>query len=135
MVATLLPHYFKILDHMTIKQSDCKSCRSPKMIDYEEELVAVGATTLVDAICPYITANETVDIVQYYHINFSANLTEQTCSPLNRKGLLYSECYEGYMDQQSMHLVMSMSNVKEVLMDVGLSISLWLSFPLQSSMS
>ena len=33
----------------------------------------------------------------YYNVTFNiSTLTEQTCSPLNRRGLLCSECYEGY---------------------------------------
>ena len=94
----------------TTKQGDCCTvCGPPKMIDKEKQLVLVGvcltelgdnSTVAVYGYCPYFTVNETevlgVNYIWYYHINFSSHLTEQTCGPLNRKGLLCSECYEGY---------------------------------------
>ena len=73
--------------------------------EYELVLVGVCLTTFdndsdiaVYGYCPYITASK-IDkqIFHYYHIEFDlSNLTEQTCGPLNRKGMLCSECLEGY---------------------------------------
>ena len=73
--------------------------------EYELVLVGVCLTTFdndsdiaVYGYCPYITASK-IDkqISHYYHIEFDlSNLTEQTCGPLNRKGMLCSECLEGY---------------------------------------
>ena len=48
---------------------------------------------------PYITAHTMKDQVYgyFYHVTFNiSTLTEETCGPLSRKGLLCSECYEGY---------------------------------------
>ena len=50
--------------------------------------------------CPYITTNKIdkeVFYANFYYIKMDiSTLTEQTCAPLNRKGLLCSECYDGY---------------------------------------
>ena len=96
-----------IISCSAIKQSD--HCLTNRMINCEEELVLVGvcltglsndSDVAAYGYCPYFAANKTVYVTlykaYYYHINFSYHLTEQTCGPLNRKGLLCSECYEGY---------------------------------------
>ena len=77
------------------------------VIKYELVLVGICLTTLdndsdiaVYGYCPYITASkidEQINHDNYYHIEFDlSNLTKQTCGPLNRKGMLCSECLEGY---------------------------------------
>ena len=92
------------------------SCVTTSMIICERELVVVGACftrasdssdVAVYGVCPYVALSDQKVIhghqwqfdntILYYHINFTiSQLTEQTCSALNRKGLLCSECYEGY---------------------------------------
>ena len=87
-----------------------KSCDShtTSYINCENELVMAGVclTRLTNdskvagyGNCPYVTFRNMLvfrdNVV--YHIDFEmSTLTEQTCGPLNRKGLLCSECYEGY---------------------------------------
>ena len=90
------------------------SCVTTSMIICEQEL-GVCFTRANDSldiavygVCPYVTLSGQKVITQwqfggpfntmsYYHINFTiSQLTEQTCGALNRKGLLCSECYEGY---------------------------------------
>ena len=80
----------------------------------EQELVQIGicltrvndsSDIAVYGICPYNTISGK-DIFgncrfgqcrYYYHINFTiSQLTEQSCGALNRKGLICSECYDGY---------------------------------------
>ena len=80
----------------------------------EQELVQIGvcltrandsSDIAVYEICPYVTLSGKDIFIQwwfsglfnYYHINFTiSQLTEQTYGALNRKGLLCSECYDGY---------------------------------------
>lgn len=94
-------------------QSLVTTCRSlfRLYVDCEKELVQVGLclTALrngsdvpVLGFCPYVTSNtsafeKTIYSANFYHIQFEmSTLTEQTCSSLNRKGVLCSECFEGY---------------------------------------
>ena len=93
------------------------SCVTTSMIICELELVVVGACftrandssdVAVYGLCPYVALSGQKVITQwqfgspfnkmsYYHINFTTSqLTEQTCGAFNRKGLLCSECYEGF---------------------------------------
>ena len=82
------------------------SCVTTSMIICEQELVLVGVCftrandsldIAVYGVCPYVTLSGPFNTMSYYHINFTiSQLTEQTCGALNRKGLLCSECYEGY---------------------------------------
>ena len=91
------------------RSSLLNTCVTNQYILCEYELVVVGVclTTLNNdsdialyGFCPYITASkidEQLGHDNYYHIEFDfSNLTEQTCGPLNRKGMLCSECLEGY---------------------------------------
>lgn len=90
------------------KVSLLDGCITNPYILCEKELVAVGVclTSLSDnsdvavfGLCPYITAHtmENQPHGYFYHVTFNiSTLTEQTCGPLSRKGLLCSECYEGY---------------------------------------
>ena len=83
-------------------------CITNQYISCEKELVAVGVclTSLsnnsdvaVFGFCPYVTAHtmKGQPCAYFYHVTFNiSTLTEQTCGPLSRKGLLCSECYEGY---------------------------------------
>ena len=80
-----------------------ESCRTTS------EIVEVGicitrlsnnSDIAVSGDCPYITNNK-IELQfhhkLFYHIKLDiSTLTEQTCAPLNRKGLLCSECYDGY---------------------------------------
>ena len=100
-------------NQLDLQKSSLLNIICPARFDYniicEYELVAVGIclTTLdndsdiaVYGFCPYITARKIDEQIyndNYYHIEFDiSNLTEQTCGPLNRKGMLCSECLEGY---------------------------------------
>ena len=102
-----------VTNHQALQISSLLNIICPARFDYniicEYELVEVGIclTTLdndsdiaVYGNCPYITAckiDELINDYNYYHIEFDlSNLTEQTCGPLNRKGMLCSECLEGY---------------------------------------
>ena len=85
-----------------------ESCKTTEAIICEEELVKVGtcltrlsnsSNIAVSGYCPYITnkIDEEILYANFYHINFDVStLTEQTCAPLNREGLLCSDCYDGY---------------------------------------
>ena len=86
---------------------DCKT--TPYIIcEYQLVLTGICLTRLSNnsqvailyGACPYVTASKIdgrINFENYYHIVFNiSTLTEQTCGPLNRKGLLCSECYEGY---------------------------------------
>ena len=85
------------------------SCQTTYRIICEDELVFIGvcltrlsndSEIAVYGPCPYVTgftSTQNAPHENYYHIKFElSTLTEQTCGPLNRKGLLCSECYEGY---------------------------------------
>ena len=84
------------------------SCQTTHDIICEDELVLIGvcltrlsndSEIAVYGPCPYVTGftSTYMKYQNYYHIKFElSTLTEQTCGPLNRKGLLCSECYEGY---------------------------------------
>ena len=99
-----------VTDQQALQRSSLlNTCVTKQYILCEYELVAVGVclTTLdndsniaVYGVCPYITASkidEQINQDNYYHIEFDfSNLTKQTCGPLNRKGMLCSECLEGY---------------------------------------
>ena len=90
----------------TALNETCKTCSS---IDCDEKLVKVGicltrlsnnSDIAISGECPYITSNKLelkILHTNFYHIKLDiSTLTEQTCAPLNRKGLLCSECYDGY---------------------------------------
>lgn len=88
--------------------SGCSVLHSNFHINCENELVMAGVclTRLANdsglvayGKCPYITFHKIQKFRGnlFYHIDFEiSTLTEETCGPLNRKGLLCSECYEGY---------------------------------------
>lgn len=89
-------------------KNGCNVLRSSFHINCEEELVMAGVclTRLAKdsglvayGKCPYITFHK-IRMFRgnlFYHIDFDiSTLTEETCGPYNRKGLLCSECYEGY---------------------------------------
>ena len=87
-------------------------CVTNGRIICDEGLVLVGvcltrashlSNLTVYGLCPYIIVTDqeiyqrwTIDglFQQYYHINFT--MPEQTCGKLNRKGLLCSQCNDGY---------------------------------------
>ena len=83
-----------------------KSCKSSGSIICRDELVKVGtcltrlcynSDVAVYGECPYITNDKEMFYRNFYRIKFDIpTLTEQTCASLNRKGLLCSECYDGY---------------------------------------
>ena len=102
-----------VTNQQALQRSSLLNIICPARFNYyvicEYELVAVGVclTTLdndsdiaVYGVCPYITASKSDEQHghdNYYHIEFDlSKLTEQTCGPLNRKGMLCSECLEGY---------------------------------------
>ena len=88
------------------------NCVTNGLIVCDKGLVQIGicctrasglSGVVVYGLCPYIilTDQEVYDQYQYedlfysyYRINFS--VPEQSCGALNRKGLLCSECYDGY---------------------------------------
>ena len=89
-------------------RNGCSVLHSTYLINCEEELVMAGVclTRLANnsglvayGKCPYV-AFRRMQILHgnlFYHIDFeTSTLTEEICGPLNRKGLLCSECYEGY---------------------------------------
>ena len=84
-------------------------CKTSSSITCDNELVEVGicftrlsnnSDIAISGECPYITNNKLelkIHHINLYHIKMDiSTLTEQTCAPLNRKGLLCSECYDGY---------------------------------------
>ena len=83
-----------------------ESCKASSSIICRDKLVQVGTclTRLCDnsdvavyGDCPYITNDKEMLYKNFYRIKFDIpTLTEQTCAPLNRKGLLCSECYDGH---------------------------------------
>ena len=83
-----------------------ESCKNSRSIICRNELVKVGtcltrhrnnSDVAVYGECPYITNDKKILYTNFYRIEFDiSTLTEQTCAPLNRKGLLCSECYDGY---------------------------------------
>ena len=89
-------------------KNGCNVLHSSFHINCEEELVMAGVclTRLAKdsglvayGKCPYIIFHK-MQLFRgnlFYHVDFDiSTLTEETCGPHNRKGLLCSECYEGY---------------------------------------
>ena len=89
-------------------KNGCNVLRSSFHINCEKQLVMAGVclTRLAKdsglvayGKCPYITFHK-MRLFRgnlFYHVDFdTSTLTEETCGPHNRKGLLCSECYEGY---------------------------------------
>lgn len=89
-------------------RNGCNGLHSTYLINCEEELVMAGVclTRLANdsglvayGKCPYFTfcRMRILHDNLFYRIDFEiSTLTEEICGPLNRKGLLCSECYEGY---------------------------------------
>ena len=89
-------------------RNGCNGLHSTSLINCEEELVMAGVCLtrvandsglVAYGKCPYVTFRRMRIFHDnlFYHIDFEiSTLTEETCGPLNRKGLLCSECYEGY---------------------------------------
>ena len=88
-----------------------ESCRTSEIIKCNGEVVKIKVGTCLTRLsnnsdiavsgkCPYITKRKLDEVLlheNFYHIKLDiSTLTEQTCAPLNRKGLLCSECYDGY---------------------------------------
>ena len=83
-----------------------KKCKTSGRIKCSDEVVEVGtcltrlrnnSEVAVYGDCPYIIKDKKVFDATFYHIKLDiSTLTEQTCAPLNRRGLLCSECYDGY---------------------------------------
>ena len=83
-----------------------KSCKTSGSIICGVKVVEVGtcltrlsnnSDVAVYGECPYIINDKDMFYTNFYRMKFDiSTLTEQTCAPLNRKGLLCSECYDGY---------------------------------------
>ena len=83
-----------------------ESCKASGNIICGDKLVKVGtcltrlcnnSDVAVYGECPYIINDKEIFNTYFYRIKVDIpTLTEQTCAPLNRKGLLCSECYDGY---------------------------------------
>ena len=117
-----------------------ESCRTSEVIKCNGEVVKIKVGTCLTRLsknsdiavrgkCPYITSSKLDEVLlhaNFYHIKLDiSTLTEQTCAPLNRKGL------SAMMDmaQQCTPLVTSVSNVTGIPTPVGHFICLWCSSP------